>query len=667
MQIGEVGDLRTYQFTYDDRGFLDAVIDPMSRTTSYLNDELGRVLTKTLPDMRQIHFTYDANGNVESITPPGKPTHTFDYTPVDLLEDYDPPDVVGVTPDITHYAYNLDRQIDLITRPDGQTIDYIYDTAGRLGTIALPNSETITYTYSPITGKIETVTSPDGETLTYTFDGRLPESAALTGAVAGTVNQSYNNDFRVTSRDVNGANAVSFIYDDDGLLDYAGDLDLILEPENGLLEGTSIGTIASTNTYTGFGEIDAESYTSSSTPIYEVSYVRDDLGRITDRTEMIDGVTTAYHYEYDPADRLYEVYEDGQLVSRYDYDDNGNRLGHEDYRGGASTVSNGAFDEQDRMTSYGNATDGYASYTYSANGELETKSLNSDNTIYDYDVLGNLRQVALPDGTTISYIIDGENRRVGKVVNGILEKGFLYKDALNPIAELDQNNQVVSRFVYASKFNVPDYMVKGGVTYRIISNHLGSPRLVVNTADGTIAQRIDYDEFGRVLTDTNPGFQPFGFAGGLYDPDTGLVRFGARDYSAEEGRWLSKDPILFISGDTNLFGYVMGDPLNWIDIKGLNGIDVDEGYEEPWWTAPSELGHWPLILGAVAVPVGVIWGVKVGIATAIAGGVLEIWSLVSMSTRADEMQNKIKNINDAYRETDDKAAAQKEIDRLCSE
>jgi hypothetical protein len=41
-----------------------------------------------------------------------------------------------------------------------------------------------------------------------------------------------------------------------------------------------------------------------------------------------------------------------------------------------------------------------------------------------------------------------------------------------------------------------------------------------------------YDEFGRVLSNTNPGFQPFGFAGGIYEVDTGLVRFGARDYDA---------------------------------------------------------------------------------------------------------------------------------------
>ena len=69
-------------------------------------------------------------------------------------------------------------------------------------------------------------------------------------------------------------------------------------------------------------------------------------------------------------------------------------------------------------------------------------------------------------------------------------------------------------------------------------------------------------------TDTNPGFQPFAYAGGLYDTDTGLVRFGARDYDPQTGRWTAKDPIDFAGGDTNLYGYVHGDPINLIDPEG---------------------------------------------------------------------------------------------------
>jgi hypothetical protein len=68
-----------------------------------------------------------------------------------------------------------------------------------------------------------------------------------------------------------------------------------------------------------------------------------------------------------------------------------------------------------------------------------------------------------------------------------------------------------------------------------ISDHLGSVRLVVDVSDGTIVQQLNYDINGNVLNDTNPGFQPFGFAGGLYDTDTGLVRFGARDYDPVNG------------------------------------------------------------------------------------------------------------------------------------
>ncbi|MGH8613246.1 MAG: RHS repeat-associated core domain-containing protein, partial [Gammaproteobacteria bacterium] len=77
------------------------------------------------------------------------------------------------------------------------------------------------------------------------------------------------------------------------------------------------------------------------------------------------------------------------------------------------------------------------------------------------------------------------------------------------------------------------------------------------------------------ILDTKPGLQPFGFAGGLYDRDTKLLRFGARDYDPEAGRWTAKDPIRFEGGDTNLYGYVLNDPVNFIDPKGLYGDTVE--------------------------------------------------------------------------------------------
>ncbi|MFQ5515845.1 MAG: RHS repeat-associated core domain-containing protein, partial [Myxococcota bacterium] len=54
----------------------------------------------------------------------------------------------------------------------------------------------------------------------------------------------------------------------------------------------------------------------------------------------------------------------------------------------------------------------------------------------------------------------------------------------------------------------------------------------------------------------------------MYDPDTGLVRFGARDYDPEVGRWTAKDPIRF-AGGLNLYAYVGSEPINRIDPSGL--------------------------------------------------------------------------------------------------
>jgi RHS repeat-associated protein len=147
---------------------------------------------------------------------------------------------------------------------------------------------------------------------------------------------------------------------------------------------------------------------------------------------------------------------------------------------------------------------------------------------------------------------------------------FGYKDSLKPMKFTRFSDGRIFNLIYGSKYQTPDVMTGFGVgSFKIVSDHLGSVRQVINLSSGQIMQEMDYDEFGRVVKDTNPGFQPFGFAGGLYDSETGLTRFGARDYDAETGRWLSKDPIGFKGGDTNLYGYVANDPINFLDAEGL--------------------------------------------------------------------------------------------------
>jgi len=478
-----------------------------------------------------------------------------------LQAQYAPPSV-GLTTPQTHYEYNLDKQLTKIVRPYSKVVEFNYGAqTGRLESMTLPIGEQ-RYSYDANTGHLTTITAPNGNTLSYSYDGFLPLSETWgNGSINGIITLTYDNNFRVITSRVNDLEAISYQYDADGLLKKAGDLTLTRHAQNGLLTAVQLGNTATQRIHNSFGEIASEITSYAGTSLYRTEYSYDKLGRIQQKTETIAGVSKVYVYAYDLAGRLDTVKIDGVTTEQYRYDANGNRL--------SATTDTGTFtgkyDDQDRLQQYGDTT-----YEYTANGELQRKVASGAVSKYDYDVVGNLRNVRLPNGTLIEYVIDGRNRRIGKKVNGALTQSFLYQGSLNPVAELDGDGNVVSVFVYGSKANVPNYMHKEGKTYRILSNHLGSPRLVVDINDGTIVQRMDYDAFGKVIYDSSPGFQPFGFAGGIYDIDTGLVHFGARDYDAEIGRWTAKDPILFAGGDSNLYGYVLGDAVNFVDSFGLN-------------------------------------------------------------------------------------------------
>ena len=111
----------------------------------------------------------------------------------------------------------------------------------------------------------------------------------------------------------------------------------------------------------------------------------------------------------------------------------------------ASTYDNG-----DRLQ-----TAGATAYTYTPNGELLTKMAVGRTTTYDYDALGNLRTITLPNASVISYVIDGRNRRVGENVDGTLQRGWMDADQLRPVAELAADGSIAARFVYGTRSNVP--------------------------------------------------------------------------------------------------------------------------------------------------------------------------------------------------------------------
>jgi len=315
----------------------------------------------------------------------------------------------------------------------------------------------------------------------------------------------------------------------------------------------------------------------SGASLYAASCTRDALGRIASQTETLGGVSVEKAYAYDLRGRLVSVTTNGVPAEFYAYDLNGSRTN--------SLAGTAVCDAQDRLLA--NAA---AVFSYDANGALTNTACGLQATAFSYDLFGRLASVSLPDDDTVSYDRDALHRVTTKRVNGVSVKGWIYRNGLVPFAETDTNGVVSSLFVYGTSPFSPDYMVKDGVTYRFVRDFMGSVRLVVNAATGDIAQRLNYDSFGNVLLDTNPGFQPFGFKSGLYDPDTGLVHFGARWYDPETGRWIAKDPIL-LAGGLNLYAFCGNDPVNFSDPWGLTKTEVIESGEYRFVKYPGDAMH----------------------------------------------------------------------------
>jgi RHS repeat-associated protein len=319
-----------------------------------------------------------------------------------------------------------------------------------------------------------------------------------------------------------------------------------------------VGTIAGAYTFDDYGALQSERLSSGGGDLLSTSLTYDGVGRIAREVTRLPGSDLDRSYTYTEDGELETVTEAGGLTTRYTYDANGNRASI-DVNG---TVTTASYDDQDRLTQYGNTT-----YAYDGLGQLATRTEGGRTWRYSYDVMGNLERVERDTGPPIEYRYDELGRRVSRSVGGTLDTIYVYRGG-QIIAETNGAGQVTRRYVYGLRGHVPVAMEEGGVVYRFLTDVRGSVRAIANASNGTIVQRLTYGPFGETIEDTRPGRQPFAYAGGLYDPDTGLTRFGARDYDPKIGRWLAKDPIGFSGGDASLYSYVGQDPINSIDPSG---------------------------------------------------------------------------------------------------
>ncbi|ACE86231.1 Rhs family protein [Cellvibrio japonicus Ueda107] len=537
-------------------------------------------------------------------------------------------------PETTQYNYNRDRQLTEIKLPSGETLHYIYQE-GRLAHLQTPEGDTH-YRYQQ--GDQLHEIQQGSEKVNYSYDGTLLTQQTYQGQLNATINFGYNTDFRVNNLSYAGGNT-SLSYDKDGLLTGIHGFTIEHHPNNGLPQRLSRGQWNKNWQWNAYGETISVNYRWGSQANFGYDLEYNLTGQIVRKTEYLpDGSTATFDYTYDNRYRLTEVKRNNEIVEAYGYDANGNRTLHTSVDMGITNQS-ATYTQGDQLQNHGNTT-----YLYDANGRLGSKLKATDDglalTTYIYGSQGQLLQVDTPD-KSIRYLHNALGNRVAKLVNGTVTEQYLWQDLTTLLAIYDGSGNLKQRFEYTLG-HTPTSFTQNNQRYFIHTDHLGSPRIITDS-NGNIVKTVSYDSYGNIIEDSNPEFQiPFGFAGGLKDDDTGLIRFGYRDYDPETGRWTARDPIGFEGGDTNLYGYVLGDPINWVDIDGL----------APAWVGP---------VAAVTAVVGgalIAYGGPVapfGLGLVLIAGGLTIWDwattpeeqIKEIQPKLDSLQEKIDKLQDA--------------------
>jgi len=160
---------------------------------------------------------------------------------------------------------------------------------------------------------------------------------------------------------------------------------------------------------------------------------------------------------------------------------------------------------------------------------------------------------------------------------------YLY-DGDDIIAEYDGRNQLTRSYLHGAGIDEPLSVTKIGkngkrdVPDTYYYNADGSGTITgITDGSGHLVQRYEYDSFGNIRHHGHRIEQPFTYTGRGYDHETGLYFYRGRYYDPEIGRFINRDPIGFVGGDTNLYAYVGNNPINWGDPSGLWRDDLHSG------------------------------------------------------------------------------------------
>ncbi|OYV83355.1 MAG: hypothetical protein B7Z73_16075, partial [Planctomycetia bacterium 21-64-5] len=128
-------------------------------------------------------------------------------------------------------------------------------------------------------------------------------------------------------------------------------------------------------------------------------------------------------------------------------------------------------------------------------------------------------------------------------------------------------------FTALAEEDVTSTTTPGSVYYYLLDMEATLTDMV--DANGVLQNHVTYTAFGQDFHETNPSVTHIvGYAGGLYDPVTGLVYYVERWYDPTATVWISADPTGFAAGDTNLTRYVANSVTTFVDPNGLCDLEI---------------------------------------------------------------------------------------------